>query len=59
MSNSLRGKRISETYSRLVQKINGDFYDGAGNPIVTFGAQGYRGFQGNQGGHQELQYHSR
>jgi hypothetical protein len=53
MSNSLRGKRISETYAKLVQIIGGVLYDGTGTvlPISTsgFGFQGPQGAGGLQG----------
>lgn len=53
MSNSLRGKRISETYVKLVQIIGGVLYDGTGTalPISTsgFGFQGPQGAGGLQG----------
>jgi hypothetical protein len=50
MSNSLRGKRISETYPKLVQIVNGVLYDGTGTvlPISTAGF-GYQGPQGSVG----------
>jgi hypothetical protein len=48
MRNSLRGKPISETYHKLIQVVDGVFYDGAGNPIVV-GPTGPRGFQGTSG----------
>jgi len=61
MSNSLRGKRISDSYQSLVQVIEGQFFDGSGNPITIStggsgegsgfqGPQGFRGLQGFHGG---------
>ena len=50
MSNSLRGKKISESFPRLVQVINGVFYDGTGKPLLTLnGATAGIGPQGIQG----------
>ena len=46
MSNSLRGKKISDTYKSLVQAINGILYDGSGNPLNI---QGFTGSQGPAG----------
>ena len=48
MSNSLRGKKISETYQKLVQTVEGSFYDGAGNQL-NLGATGLTGPQGSTG----------
>jgi hypothetical protein len=50
MSNSLRGKKISESFSKLVQVIDGIFYDGLGNSLSTLnGATAGIGPQGTQG----------
>jgi hypothetical protein len=50
MSNSLRGKKISESFSKLVQVIDGIFYDGLGNSLSTLnGATAGIGPQGVQG----------
>ena len=50
MSDSLRGKRISESYQKLVQFNNGVFYDGLGNPLpVGSSGIGYQGPQGRAG----------
>jgi hypothetical protein len=59
VSKSLKDVKISESYPRLVQQIDGIFYDGAGNIIAgitgpqgIFGPQGKTGpsgFQGNDG----------
>ena len=47
MSKSLKDVKISDSYPRLVQQIDGIFYDGAGNPIL--GISGPCGVQGSQG----------
>ena len=39
MSNNLTGLNASDTYGRLVQVIDGNYYDGFGNPL-TIGAGG-------------------
>jgi hypothetical protein len=50
MSNSLRGKKISDSFSKLVQVIEGVFYDGLGNPLTKLnGATAGIGPQGVQG----------
>lgn len=46
MSNSLRGKKISETYQKLVQVVEGIYYDGSGNRL-SLGATGTQGPQGS------------
>ena len=49
MSNNLTGSNASDTYGRLVQVIDGYYYDGFGNPL-TIGAGGTgSGAQGPQG----------
>ena len=49
MSNNLTGLNASDTYGRLVQVIDGNYYDGFGNPL-TIGAGGTgSGAQGPQG----------
>ena len=37
MSNTLRGKRVSDSYQKLVQVIDNQYYDGSGN-LLSFGA---------------------
>jgi hypothetical protein len=50
MSNSLRGKRISDSYQKLVQVVNGVLYDGSGNPLpIGLSGIGYQGTQGRVG----------
>ena len=50
MSRSLKNIKISDSYPRLVQQIDGIFYDGAGNIIPGIsGPQGHQGFRGPQG----------
>jgi hypothetical protein len=47
---SLKDVKISDSYPRLVQQIDGIFYDGAGNLISGIsGAQGPTGAPGPQG----------
>ena len=38
MNYNLTGATVSKTYGRLVQTINGAFYDGFGNLLNPFGA---------------------
>ena len=38
MNYNLTGATVSSTYGRLVQTINGSFYDGYGNLLNPFGA---------------------
>jgi hypothetical protein len=42
MSNNLTGQKVSLTYGRLVQVVDGSYYDGLGNPLNL-------GFTGPQG----------
>jgi len=47
VSSSLKNIKISDSYPRLVQQVDGIFYDGAGNKIQGIGGpQGLRGPQG-------------
>jgi hypothetical protein len=51
MSNtqSLRGKRINDTFSRIVQVVDNVLYDGLGNPIELQGITGPTGPAGSVG----------
>ena len=41
MSNNLTGKKIKNTYGRLLQYVSGAFYDGLGNPVsISFTSSG-------------------
>ena len=48
MTYSLTGNKISQTYQKLVQVINGLYYDGLGNRL-DFGPTGFQGSTGFQG----------
>jgi hypothetical protein len=54
MSNNLTGQKVSLTYGRLVQVVEGSYYDGLGNPLDLgvsglVGATGSTGPQGHTG----------
>lgn len=48
MTYSLTGNKISQTYQKLVQIVNGLYYDGLGNRL-DFGPTGFQGSTGFQG----------
>lgn len=48
MTYSLTGNKISQTYQRLIQFVNGVYYDGLGNRL-DFGPTGFQGSTGFQG----------
>ncbi len=45
MTYSLTGKTASSTYGRLVQVVNGDYYDGFGTPL-NIGSSASRNIDG-------------
>ena len=49
--NSLNGRKISDSYHNIVQRVGGFFYDGDGNLIGSslYGPQGFQGWVGPRG----------
>lgn len=41
MENNLTGKTASNTYGRLVQVVDGKYYDGFGNPLNIVGPSSF------------------